>query len=457
MSKKHHKPVQTSTAELKARIERTRNEGRFQQALELVKQLHKAEPTPANLDLLKDTYLKRAAQLRTQGYNRDSAAVLEVAWRLDEKNAAWTEKLAAELALSGDVVRSTQLLQRLPGGISPATMGRLADAAFQQEKNGRASLPAALQPEFDSILLAFKQVEASQDEQAKATLQSIGLRSPFLEWKLLLRGYQAYYQGDDERARENWQRLDPQRLPARLAAPIRVFIDPAYRRAQPAATQEALKKQFDWLQGSALVPQMRSLRTALNDQESLAPAFRIAENVIPAIKQQTPHLVPRLANCMYWAILRTGPDELPRFKRVFGTPPDDPNFNRLTAMALDSGGELEGAHDYWQRLDKEIEKKPEAWPGEQAKLARALIWLRMANNAASLPTAEMREKLPHFLRGLDHIPKKLNPGAEGLFREGAEAGTQPSRGPCRAVPLPQEKRPDRQSDPGRPTSARAVP
>ena len=42
----------------------------------------------------------------------------------------------------------------------------------------------------------------------------------------------AYYQNDDARALDNWQRLDPKRVPARLAAPLRAVIDPAFRAAQ---------------------------------------------------------------------------------------------------------------------------------------------------------------------------------------------------------------------------------
>jgi tetratricopeptide (TPR) repeat protein len=408
-------------ADLRARVERTRQEGRYQQALELVKQLHKAEPTAAHLELLKDTYFQRAVQLRSHGYRRDATAVLEVASRLDEKNLVWLEKLAGEMALCGDLVRSVALLGRLPGGgDSPAVQARLADGAFLAEKGGRTGLPPALQADYDRIVTAFRQVETGQDEEAKNTLQMIGLRSPFLEWKLLLRGLQAYYLHDDDRARDNWQRLDPQRLPARLAAPFRSAIDRPYRDAQPPGTQEALHRQYDWLQGSSITPQMRSLRTALNDQDSLAPAFRIAESVLPALKQQAPHLVPRLAHCMYWAILNTGPDELPRFKRIFGPPADDPYFSRLSALALDRGGELTGAHDYWQRLEREISQRPDSWPGDQAKLARALIWLRMAENAGSIPTPEKRAKLPRFLRDLDQMPDPLKPGAEACFKKALE-------------------------------------
>src|SRR5206468_8841041 len=120
--------------------------------------------------------------------------------------------------------------------------------ALQQGKAGRDVLPEPLREQFDLVLKAFRHLEAGQDDQAREALQGIGLQSPFLEWKLLLRGLLAYYQKDDVRAAENWQRLDPQRLPARLAAPLRFLIDPAYRHAQAPQTQATLKKQADRLQ-----------------------------------------------------------------------------------------------------------------------------------------------------------------------------------------------------------------
>jgi tetratricopeptide (TPR) repeat protein len=120
---------------------------------------------------------------------------------------------------------------------------------------------------------------------------------------------------------------------------------------------------------------------------------------------------------MYWAILRTGPDELPRYHRVFGAPPDDPTFNRLRALAMDQGGDLEGAHEAWQMYEQEIARNSSAWPGEQANLARALIWLQMGDNAASVPEAEQRKKLPRFLRELEDMPEPLKPGPEACFEK----------------------------------------
>src|SRR5204862_1272396 len=125
---------------------------------------------------------------------------------------------------------------------------------------GRDALPEALRPQFDLVTQAFAHAEAGRDEEARAALQGVGLQSPFLEWKVLLRGLLAYYQNDDARALENWQRLDPQRLPARLAAPLRYLIDPPYREALPPDAQAALRKKSDRLVGSGLVQPMRTLQ-----------------------------------------------------------------------------------------------------------------------------------------------------------------------------------------------------
>jgi tetratricopeptide (TPR) repeat protein len=407
----------TSTADLKARIERTCREGKFQQALELVKQLHKAEPTPAHLELLKNIYFQRAAQLRTQGYSRDAATVLEVAARLDEKNPAWIQKLAAEMARCGEVARAQALTARLSGeALDGALLAQIVDGALLQGKGGRAALPAPLQGEFDRVVEAFNLVEAGHDDKAREALAAIGLRSPFLEWKLLLRGLQAYHQNDDDRARENWQRLDTQRLPARLAAPFRAAIDPDYQRAQSQATQTLLRQQFEQVQSSSLDRLLRDLRSAAGKPDRSVALYRSVENLLPVLRQEAPQAVARLGRVLYWSIPRNGPDSIPRHRRLFGSPPDDRNYHRIEATAYEEADELEEAHAHWRRYEAEIAAHTD-WPEEERRLARALVWLRMASNAATVPTREMLRKMPRLLRGLSGIPEPLKPSAEECFRQ----------------------------------------
>src|SRR5581483_2347571 len=121
------------------------------------------------------------------------------------------------------------------------------------------------------------------------------------------------------RALENWRRLRPDRLPARLAAPLRAVLDPAFRRSQPAAVK--LEKQFEALTADSLLGGLRQLRADLARDRPLAAAFRRAEQLLPIVRRQAPRLVPRLANCFYRAVLTHGePADLAKYRRLFGPP-----------------------------------------------------------------------------------------------------------------------------------------
>src|SRR5262249_12295681 len=124
---KHKHAAPASPAQLRPRIDRATREGRFQQALELAKQLYKNEPTPDHKALLLHTYLSRARQLHTTGYLHDAVTVLKAGLDVDGADPAWLEKAALELADCGDLDTAQDLLARLPPD-SPARARVLARA-----------------------------------------------------------------------------------------------------------------------------------------------------------------------------------------------------------------------------------------------------------------------------------------------------------------------------------------
>ena len=181
-----------------------------------------------------------------------------------------------------------------------------------------------------------------------------------------------------------------------------------------------LQKQLDRFQGSTLLSNLRTLRAALADKNKMPSAFRQAEALLPALRQEAPHLLPRLAACFYWAVLETGPDDVLRYQRVFGKPPDDPNFHRLYALGYEKAGELGEAHVRWQQYEREIADHPERWPGDQADHARALIWLRMGENAASVPEPRRGQRRRGFDPFGDDEDTPLDPPAEKCFQKSLE-------------------------------------
>lgn len=366
---------------LSERIAKARREGSSHKALELARVLVKQEPTDAHRELLRQVTLERGEQLQATGMLRDAATVYSNLLTMGGSPEFLTD-VGRRLAACGAVAPALATMQLVGDPVQrQKILQSVADAAVAQGPVGKNSLPADLHAPFDLILQAFNHYEAKRDDEARAALQGLGLQSPFLEWKLLLRGLLAYHGNDDARALENWQRLDPARLPAKLCGVLRANIDPAFLASQPPVVQQTLCTKMMQQQGLVIAPLMRELREMLA-ADNLAPAFRKAESVVAVLRREHPDLAARFAQCFYWAIIDHGePEDLERFLRVFGRPSDDPHNYRLEALAMEARSMWPEAHKSWQSFIGEAGKNTTAWPGELGKRAQAMIWTRMAENA----------------------------------------------------------------------------
>jgi tetratricopeptide (TPR) repeat protein len=407
----------TSTP-LATRIARARREGRTQQALELTRQLYKQAPTPENQELVSQVVLERGAQLAAQGQTRDAATVFIAALSLGG-TPEYRAAVAVHLAECGEPSRALEALDaNADPKLRQRVLNHVGDTAIRRGPTGRNLLPLEHHAGFDAVLQAFAHSEASRDDEARAALQTIGLTSPFLEWKVLLRGLLAYYARDDARALDNWQRLDPQRIPSRLVAPLRIGIDPAFRQAQPPATQVALGQHAARLAGAAgISTQLSALRAALGNARSLGQAFRQAEPMVAQLRRERPNFVPRLAHCFFWTIVRHGqPEDIGRYRHLFGpTIASDGELARLEALAVEDRGMMAEAHRAWQAFIRAIEQSPE-WPGAVGQRARALAWEHMGQNAAEEERGTSKE-VPYLLRRLYEKPKALKPNAAACFEK----------------------------------------
>lgn len=412
---------------LPARIETAMQQGRFAQALELAKTLYAQASSIPHIEILQKSYLALIRLHVDRDAAVDARRYLDEAEKLEISAPSWWAQLAVFRAQIGDVARARQLLIQVPDPkVVSRVDGILVDRAMADRQRGRDLVGPEQRREFDLIRQAFAEYDKGNDEGARQALQGLGVLSPFLEWKLLIRGLIAYSTNDDARALENWSRLDSERLPAKLALPLRCNLDSAYRNSLPTAQANAANLRSGAL-AHPMVVSLRDLQRLLGTVEDLPNALRSATSVVGSLKIHFPHLVPRLANCFYSLLIQGGmPEDLDRYRRVFGPPQDDKELCRLNAIILEGQNRLDLAHRSWQKYEQEIAGSAERWPGEQGLHARAMVWNRMGDNAQQKLGDDDND--PEFfdefmdLMGInrgrkkpDHTP--LTPDAEECYRK----------------------------------------
>ena len=366
-----------------ARVAAALSEHRYPQALDLAKQAFALTPSEENREQLRTVYDASIRFNVKRNAPADARRLLDEAEKLDGPVPAWWESLALLRAQLGDSHRAMQLLEKAPDStVLPRVQNFIADRAMADRQRGRDLVPHDQRAGFDIIRDAFAHYDASHDEAARQSLQAIGLNSPFLEWKLFLRGLMAFSANDDARAIENWQRLDPERMPAHLAEPFRYHVDSAYRGTLKADKAKILARQAENI-GQPILNKLRELQRSLGSDHGLPQGLKQASSILDTMKVKFPQLVPKLANCFYHIILMGGqPNDLDAYARLFGPHPDDPHFDRLRAQVMEAIHSMEEANHFWKTYADWIVKTPERWSGTQGKRAQAMIYMRMGDNAA---------------------------------------------------------------------------
>lgn len=419
---------------LPRRADAALREGRFAQAIDFAKQNAARAPGPEADALLRKCYLATAEAHAGRDAFRDAHGTLSEAERLPGGDPEWWEKLAGLRADLGDHGRALQLITQLSDPAARTRiLGRVADRGLREGLGGKAYLPADLHAGFDLVRTAFVAYEKGQDEPARQALNGIGLTSPYLDWKLLLRGLMAWAANDTPRALENWGRLTPDRLPGRIAAPFRLSGDRSFAATLPADRVHLVARQAEQITGGGLGDGLRRIRKQLASEETLPNALETARAIVPELKKAHPEAVPKLANAFYWAIVGGGqPEDMARYTRLFGAPADDPNFFRMQALVMESLNRLDGAHGLWAKYEEWIGRTPARWPGAMAARARAMILERMGRLARDfLATAEEGDEEAFdffdFFGGprgkkakKPAKPKALTPPADECFRRAAE-------------------------------------
>lgn len=376
--------VRTAPAPTAERVDAATRKGDFATAVDLAKRLVAFDSKPHNEAILRQTLLRAAQHYLNTDQFQVYLAIIRDAQQQKCTDADWLRSCAVMMAKGGQVVQAEVMTASLNDPTLKAKLtGHYVDWLVRERDP--AAVNEEQRPAFDAITKGFLHYQAGKDEAAREALNAIGLSSPFLEWKLLLRGLIAWSSNDDARAVENFSRLNPERLPFQLAAPIRIKIDPAFIANQPESTAGTYQMQYRSLHTGGVLSKLRKLQPELARQKKLKSAFKAAESIIPLLKTYLPHALPRLANCFYHAIVKHGEqDDLPRFRKLFGPPTDDPQFYKLEALVYEEIGEKELALQRWSAYEGWLSTPPPLWPKPLADRARAVILNRLGTLAIEI-------------------------------------------------------------------------
>jgi tetratricopeptide (TPR) repeat protein len=301
-------------------------------------------------------------------------------------------------------------LRELRLAVEHHDLGRAADLAIPLGIRAAGVLPANLRSDFETILQAFAHYDSGRDDAARESLQSIAINSPWLDWKLLIRGLLAYATGDDGRALDNWQRLEAKRLPAQLIAPLRASLDPAFRIERSPEQQLRLRIAADKLRLGPLAT-LRQIQTTLGRPEKLGEAFADIKALLPRIRRIEPELEAALGRCCYGALWQAGIDGAEAQRALFAPPDHDPTLDRLQALAAERRDDWQTANRHWRRYDAVLEHLT-GFTDDDRRRARALVWRRCGNNAERVESP-IQSKRPSAAEMCYRRAIEIDPSATG--------------------------------------------
>lgn len=375
--------------------QRQLDKGQFKQALKDAKVCHRQSPGDASRQLLERCYLARGEELQRRGLADECRHVVEELMALGPRLPELRGRLCELLVRGGLYERFASKLETdtgSGGASSSMPTGLLADVAILADH--ASNCPAELRDGAATIRAALEALETGEAEAALSALDVIPRSSPFADWKLFVRGLAAYYRHDTAAMKANWDRLDPQRKAARIAAKLRVVSDVA--AGQPVDDASLIlglveRAAFE----NGVLSSLEHLRGMLNggDRRRIADSLKACVTVLG---NRRGGLSDRLVELVAQRAIREGDRQLfEQLMRGAQPPAIDPKWNRIRALFAEHPEE--GSDDetqmYWQKYEQDLIEMPD-WREDDRRLARTLVWLHLGKiNAdwASIAGAGPRE------------------------------------------------------------------
>lgn len=358
--------------------------GRFKEAVELFKRLGREDPKPEWTQFLVQAYVGRARALAAKGMYKEALIVLEntaigggivqeprlyLSCLLHQN--AWRKAAAYGLRCLGQGGMGQGGMGQGGMDLSGADAGRIADVTAALWLAGQApeeSADALAAPGriADSALAAWS--AGAPAAEIDRLLQTISLRSPFKPVRLVLKSL-LLAGAEPDRAVRMLEMIPEDSAFAGLGQAVRVIqiADPVERLA---AWRHLSDAQRAFAAEALGLPEDRARRlTELEAAERQGPAALLA-----FLLRQPPGRFPEAdvrAACL--SLLPQVSDRLAQVEKRFG-PLSGWERERILALFAESRQQWAEAERHWRKVIDALEGEP----GEENKLAQAVIWRHLA-------------------------------------------------------------------------------
>jgi|GEM_PF-1455745 len=216
-----------------------------------------------------------------------------------------------------------------------AEPGELAEDLAVFDAKTRADLPEPMRVEAELVREALDLHAEGDSATALERVAGIGRKSPYSDWRLLLRGLAPFQHGDLAAASDAWKRIAPDRRPGRIAAAL---TEGWLKMAAPASNLTARSAVLELMRRASMMATANEIMTVRHhDPKQLVSASQAA--LVIRFEKQYRSLDPDFVS-MFTAACRElafeQPD-VPTFSALCAEttgPSDDPRSNRLRFLYL---------------------------------------------------------------------------------------------------------------------------
>lgn len=295
----------------------------------------------------------------------------------------------------------------------PALDERAEDTAIFANV-AREQLSDELKIECMAVIESLDAIAGGNFDQANERLKNIARSSPYADWRLFVRGLCGFYGKDFETAKQNWQRLDVSRRPARIAATL-IASELKLELAGFSTPQKRLVEHAGSLlhRSSAIVAARKITSIRHRDSETRFSSSQVAllKNFRNDFQRVDTDFVAKFSQaCVYLSCAQPTPDSFMLLQKSVPGPPHDPSWRLLEFLYMRQFEDTEEEREATAEAYIEIDLPSLTHYSNQQKDALAsCIWLDLAREHA-MCAAEIEKSFFDFDERPDYkaIEKLLN-------------------------------------------------